>query len=47
VTPLRELRYEWTYEDLLKAAAILDMENAVSMARDWVDAQEMKKTTRH
>jgi hypothetical protein len=43
---LHELRHEWTYEDLLKATAILDMENAVSITRDWLDVQKMKKSSR-
>jgi hypothetical protein len=41
-TPLNELRYEWTYEDLLKANAILDMYVAIDTARNYFDEQELK-----
>jgi hypothetical protein len=45
-TPLNELRYEWTYEDLLKANAILDMYGAMDIARNYLDEQEVKAKTK-
>jgi hypothetical protein len=36
------LRYEWIYEDLLKANAILDMYAAMDIARNYLDEQELK-----
>jgi hypothetical protein len=41
-TPLNELRYEWTYPDLLKANAILDMYGAMDTARNALDERDLK-----
>jgi hypothetical protein len=45
-TPLKELLYEWTYEDLLKANAVLDMYNAMETAMNYFDEQELKSQTK-
>ena len=38
-----ELRYKWCYSDIIKANAILDMEQAYKMAAEEFQAEEMKK----
>jgi hypothetical protein len=40
------LQEEWTYDDIMRAAAILDMYSAVDMARDAMDKTEMEGKTR-
>jgi hypothetical protein len=41
-TPLQELREEWTYPDLLKANAILEMEDAFETGMETLRAKENK-----
>jgi hypothetical protein len=41
-TPLNELLYDWTYPLLLKANAVLDMYNAMDVAGNYLDEQELK-----
>jgi len=36
------LRYDWTYEDVMKANAILDMQQAIKLAGDFLDEQDIK-----
>lgn len=40
--PLKELREEWTYDDVMRAVAILDMYSAIDTARDAYDKAEME-----
>jgi hypothetical protein len=40
---LDELRNEWSYEDIMKANAVLDMSQAINLAFDLVS--EQKNTT--
>lgn len=40
---LDELRYEWTYEDILKANALLDMEEDYRIAYKEDDANEFER----
>jgi hypothetical protein len=42
-TPLNELRHSWTYEDLMYANAILDMQADTEMALDGLLETERKK----
>jgi hypothetical protein len=41
--PLRELQEEWTYDDVMRACAILDMYSAVDTAREAYDKAEMER----
>jgi hypothetical protein len=41
-TPLDELRYKWTYEDLLHANAILDMSSDMNTAMEGLFEFERK-----
>lgn len=41
--PLDELRYRWTYEDLLHANAVLDMDADIEAAVDGLIDFESKK----
>lgn len=41
--PLRELQEVWTYEDVMKASAVLDMYSAVETAREAFDKSEMEQ----
>jgi hypothetical protein len=45
-TPLHELLNDWTYEDLLKANAVLDMYGAMDIARNYLDEQDLKSKTK-
>lgn len=38
--PLNELRYEWSYEDIIQACAVLDMNMAISLVSDFVAESE-------
>jgi len=42
-TPLDELRYKWTYEDLLHATAVLDMDSDMRTALDGLQEIENKR----
>lgn len=42
--PLDELRYKWTYEDLLHANAVLDMDEDIEAAVDGLIEIESKQT---
>jgi hypothetical protein len=44
--PLKELREEWTYDDVMRAVAILDMYSAIDTARDAYDKAEMEAKER-
>jgi hypothetical protein len=37
---LDELRYEWSYEDIMKANAVLDMAQAINLALDLASEHE-------
>jgi uncharacterized cupredoxin-like copper-binding protein len=41
--PLRELQEEWTYDEIMRASAVLDMYSAVETAREGYDKAEMKR----
>jgi ABC-type uncharacterized transport system substrate-binding protein len=41
--PLRELQEEWTYDEIMRAAAILDMYSAVDTAREAYDKAELER----
>jgi len=41
--PLREIQETWTYEDVMKANAVLDMYSAVETAREAFDKAELEK----
>jgi len=41
--PLRELQEEWTYDDVMRANAVLDMYSAVETARESFDKAELEK----
>ncbi len=41
--PLDELRQKWTYEDLLHANAVLDMEEDIEAAVDGLIEEETKQ----
>lgn len=41
-TPLDELRYQWTYPDLLHANAVLDMHSDMNTAMDALFEHEAK-----
>jgi len=41
-TPLKEIWEEWTYPDLLKANAILDMMADVEIARSALEEEELR-----
>jgi hypothetical protein len=43
---LREIQECWTYEDVMKANAVLDMYAAVNTARDAYDKLELERTGR-
>ena len=40
--PLNELRNEWTYPDILKANALLDMQEAYEMGLNQVSMEEVE-----
>jgi hypothetical protein len=40
--PLHELKYEWTYRELLEANAVLDMYQSFEIANDAYTEKEMK-----
>jgi hypothetical protein len=40
--PLRELQEEWTYDDIMRASAVLDMYSAVDVAREAYDKADME-----
>ncbi|MDR2952564.1 MAG: hypothetical protein LBU82_04895 [Treponema sp.] len=42
-TPLDEILYRWTYPDLLKANAVLDMYQAYKIADDAYMEEKLKK----
>jgi hypothetical protein len=39
--PLHELQEEWTYDEIMRASAVLDMYSAVDTAREAFDKAEM------
>jgi hypothetical protein len=39
---LRELQEKWTYEDVMRATAVLDMYSAIDTAREAFDKAEME-----
>lgn len=41
--PIRELQEEWTYDDVIRANAVLDMYSAVETAREAYDKAELEK----
>lgn len=41
--PLNEIRYEWTYVDLLKANAMIDFEEMYEMAQSQIIEDERPK----
>jgi len=43
--PLDELRYKWTYPDLLKANAILDMNQSITIADNRYTELELKRSS--
>jgi hypothetical protein len=43
---LRELQEEWTYDEVIRACAILDMYSAIDIARDAYDKAEAKNRQR-
>jgi hypothetical protein len=40
---LRELQEDWTYDDVMRASAVLDMYAAIETARDAYDKAEMER----
>jgi ABC-type uncharacterized transport system substrate-binding protein len=40
--PLRELQEEWTYDEIMRATAVLDMYSAVDTAREAYDKAELE-----
>jgi len=40
--PLNELKYEWTYPDLLEANAVLDMYSSHEIANEALTDEEFK-----
>jgi len=40
--PLHELKYEWTYRELLEANAVLDMYQSYEIANEAYMEQELK-----
>jgi hypothetical protein len=40
--PLRELQEQWTYDEVMRAVAVLDMYSAVDTAREAYDKAEME-----
>ena len=40
--PLRELQEEWTYDDVMRATAILDMYAALDTAREAYDTSQIE-----
>jgi hypothetical protein len=44
--PLRELQEEWTYDEIMRASAVLDMYSAVDIAREAYDKAEMERKQR-
>ena len=40
---MRDLREYWTYEDLLHGNAVLDMHESIDIARDTLEARELKE----
>ncbi len=42
-TSLNEIRYEWTYDDVMKANAILDRKACISIAQESYMAQKAEK----
>jgi hypothetical protein len=43
---LRELQEEWTYDEVMRASAVLDMYSAVETAREAYDKAEMEQKQR-
>jgi hypothetical protein len=41
--PLRELQEEWTYDEIMRASAVLDMYSAVETAREAYDKAELER----
>jgi len=41
--PLREIQEEWTYDDVMRANAVLDMYSAVETAREAFDKAELER----
>jgi hypothetical protein len=41
--PLRELQEQWTYDEVMRAIAVLDMYSAVDTAREAYDKAEMER----
>jgi ABC-type uncharacterized transport system substrate-binding protein len=41
--PLHELQEEWTYDEIMRASAVLDMYSAVDTAREAYDKAEMER----
>jgi hypothetical protein len=41
--PLHELQEEWTYDEIMRASAVLDMYNAVEIAREAYDKAEVER----
>jgi len=41
-TPLNEIFYEWTYEQVMKANAVLDMYDAMDIAMNQIEEPENK-----
>lgn len=37
--PLDELKWKWTYDDILRANAILDYQEALELAMDGLDPE--------
>lgn len=42
-TSIEELRYKWTYPDVLKANAILDMQADFETGMNEIDRRDMEK----
>jgi hypothetical protein len=41
--PLHELQDEWTYDEIMRACAVLDMYSAVDTAREAYDKADMER----
>jgi ABC-type uncharacterized transport system substrate-binding protein len=41
--PLRELQEEWTYDEIMRASAVLDMYSAAETAREACDKADMER----
>jgi len=40
---LHELRNKWTYDDVMKANAVLDMYDAMEITSNYVDERELER----